>query len=168
MSDKPVRRALQQIHAPDELDAQRRAWAVVRGDFEDREPISWRRRNRGPLLAAAAAVVVLLAAALSSPGRALVGSVRDAVTSEPHAKPRPALTALPAPGDLLVNSRRGLWIVHFDGSKRLLSTWWEGAWSPEAKYVAVTRGHELAAIDPSGAIRCSIARNHLVRAARWS
>ena len=79
--DTDIRRALQQIQAPDELDAQRRAWPLARAAFENREPLSWQRRNRG-LLVAAIAAAVLLAAAISPPGRALVGSVRDAVTDE--------------------------------------------------------------------------------------
>ena len=167
-SDQELRRALQRIQAPDELEAQRRAWPIVRTAFDAREPVAWPRRQARPLVAAAVGVAIL-AAALTSPGRALVGSVRDAFKSE-GPKPRPALTSLPAPGLLLVNSPRGPWFVRFDGTKRLLGPWWEGSWSPHAKYVAVTRGHELAAIDPraKGAIRWSLARSHIVRSARWS
>jgi hypothetical protein len=53
---------------------------------------------------------------------------------------------------------------------RPLGPWWEASWSPQAKYVAVTRGHTLAAIDPQakGAIRWSLARSGIVRGARWS
>ena len=164
--DGDLRRALQQIQAPDELDAQRRAWSLARAAFQAREPLSWERRHRGALLAAAAAVV-LLAAAISPPGRALVGSVRDAVTDEsPPAQP--TLTSLPAPGPLLVNSKSGPWIVQADGSKRRLGDWWEGAWSPNAEFAVATRQRELAALDPDGSIRWSIGRRGIVRGARWS
>ncbi len=168
MSDEGVRRALQRIQAPEELDAQRRAWPIVRAALQAHEPLTWPRRRLRPLLAAAVAVIIL-AAAISPPGRALVGSVRDAVTDE-KVKAQPALTSLPAPGPLLVNAKTGPWVVQFDGSKRLLGPWWEGSWSPQARFVAVTRGHELAAIDPSdkGAIRWSLARSGAVRGARWS
>ena len=167
-SETELRRALQRIQAPDELEGLRRAWPVVSAAFESREPVAWPRRNQLPLLAAAVGVVIL-AAALTSPGRALVGSVKDAVTSE-TVRPKPALTSLPARGVLLVNSKNGPWRVQFDGSKRRLGPWWEGSWSPQAKYVVVTRGHELAAIDPNekGAIRWSLDRSGTVRAARWS
>ena len=167
-SESELRGALQRIQAPDELEAQRRAWPLVRAALDDRETVAWPRRNMRPLIVAAAGVAVL-AAALTSPGRALVGSVRDAVTS-PKAKTGPALTSLPAPGELLVNSKSGPWFVRFDGSKRQLGPWWEGSWSPRAKYVLVTRGHELAAIDPykKGAIRWSLARSRSVHGARWS
>ena len=148
--DTDIRRALQQIQAPDELDAQRRAWPLARAAFENREPLSWQRRNRG-LLVAAVAAAVLLAAAISPPGRALVGSVRDAVTDE-KVRRRPALTSLPAPGTLLVNSKSGPWLVRFDGSKRLLGDWWEGSWSPNAEFVAVSRQREVAALAPTA--RC--------------
>ena len=164
-----LRQALQRIQAPDELDGLRRAWPLVRGAFEAREEVDWRRQNFRPLLAAAVGVVIL-AAAISSPGRALVGSVRDTISGSKHVKAGPALTSLPAPGDLLVNSKVGPWIVHFDGSKRLLAPWWAGSWSPQAKYVVVTRGHEVAAVDPNnkGAIHWSIERSGTVHAARWS
>jgi len=164
--DGGLRRALQQIQAPDELDAQRRAWSVARAAFQAREPLSWEKRHRGSLLAAAAAVV-LLAAAISPPGRALVGSVRDAVTDE-SPPPLPALTSLPARGPLLVNSKAGPWIVGSDGSKRRLRGWWEGAWSPDAEFAVATRQRELAALDLDGGIRWSIARTGIVRGARWS
>ena len=100
--DGDLRSALQRIQAPNELDAQRRAWSLARSAFEAREPLSWERRHRGALLAAAAAVV-LLAAAISPPGRALVGSVRDAVTDEQVATPAGADLAArfgPAPRQL--------------------------------------------------------------------
>jgi dipeptidyl aminopeptidase/acylaminoacyl peptidase len=167
-SGSDLRRELQRIQAPDELDAQRRAWPLVRAALEAREPVSWPRRNLRPIFVVAAGVAIL-AAALSPPGRALVGSVHDAISSEKK-KGSPALTSLPAPGVLLVNSAQGPWLVRFDGSKRLLGPWWEGSWSPQAKYVAVTRAHELAAIDPydKGRVRWSLARPRTVHAARWS
>jgi len=164
--DMEVRGALQRIQAPDELDAQRRAWPLVRTAFDAREPVTWPRRNLRPVFAAVLAVFVS-AAAFSPPGRALVGSVQDAFTDD-KVKPRPALTSLPAPGPLLVNSQRGPWIVQFDGSKRLLGQWAEGSWSPRAQHVVVTRNHTVAALLPNGTVRWSIARSGAVRAGRWS
>ncbi|HKB20924.1 MAG TPA: hypothetical protein VKC65_07905 [Gaiellaceae bacterium] len=168
MSDD-VKRSLQKIQAPDEIEAQRRAWALVRASFDAREPVSWQKRNRRPLLAVALAVLVLVAAFLSPPGRALVGSVRDVVTPDKHTpKPKPALTALPAGGSLLVNSGKGPWIVHPDGSKRLLGPYWEGAWSPNAEHVAVTRAHRLAALTPDGTIKWTLDRSNVLHGSRWS
>ena len=163
-----LRRALQRIQGPDELEAERRAWAMVRSSYVEREPLSWQRRNRRPLVLVAAVLVVLLLALLSSPGRALVGDVHDAVTSDEPTAPKPVLTALPARGQLLVNSSTGPWIVQVDGSMRKLGPWWEGSWSPNAEHVAVTRAHRLAALTPDGTMRWSLARNRILRGARWS
>jgi len=163
-----LRRALQRIQGPDELEAERRAWAMVRSSYVEREPLSWQQRNRRPLVLVAAVLVVLLLALLSSPGRALVGDVHDAVTNDEPTAPKPVLTALPARGQLLVNSSSGPWIVQADGSMRKLGPWWEGSWSPNAEHVAVTRAHRLAALTPDGTMRWSLARNRILRGARWS
>ena len=67
-----------------------------------------------------------------------------------------------------MNSKNGPWIVQLDGSKRRLAGWWQGAWSPNAEFAVVTRQRELAAVDPDGGVRWSIARTGSVRGARWS
>ena len=51
---------------------------------------------------------------------------------------------------------------------RKLGPWWEGSWSPNAEHVAVTRAHRLAALTPDGTMRWSLARNRILRGARWS
>src|SRR5919197_1332718 len=141
-----VRRRPRSVPLPDEDGARERAWDVVSTAFAEREPVSWPRRHARPLLAAAA-VLVVVAAALSPPGRAVVGSLRDAIGREKVVglqRAEPALFRLPAHGQLLVNSRVGPWIVQPDGSKRLLHGWTAAEWSPSAKYVIATRRHELA------------------------
>ena len=168
MSD--LRRQLRSVHVPDEDGAAERTWSVVQGAFAEREPVTWPRRHARPLLGAAVALAVL-AGALSPPGRAVIGSLRDAIGREkvvgvPRAEP--ALFRLPAGGQLLAQSRAGVWIVQPDGSKRLLQGWREAAWSPSAKFVLLTRGHELAALRPPDEIRWSLARRGLVRGASWS
>ena len=127
---------------------------------------SWERRNRGLLLVAAAAAAILVPRSRLPDGRS---SDRCATRStDEKVATQPALTSLPAPGPLLVNSRRGPWIVSFDGSKRRLGAWSEASWSPNAEFVAVTRRREVAAVDPQGEIWWSIARRGRVRGARWS
>ena len=166
MSDE-VRREVQRIGPPDELDAQRRAWPLVRGAFEAREPVTWPRRNLRPLVAAAAAVVLILAA-VSPPGRAVAREVRDAFRDESVVRARPALTSLPAGGPLLVTSPRGAWIVRQDGSKRFLGRYQQASWSPRARFVGVSRGRELRAVDPKGNIRWTLERGRRISGARWS
>ena len=105
-----------------------------------------RRGRRG------AAVV---AAALSPPGRAVVDSLREAVGVE---QAEPALFSLPARGRLLVSGRAGLWVVQPDGSKRRLGRYRDAAFSPHGLFVAATRANQLAALDPKGDVRWTLAR----------
>jgi len=74
-------RRLRSLRVPDEDGATERAWGVVRAAFQEREPVSWPRRHTRPLLAAAAGLAVV-AAAVTPPGRAVVGSLRDAIGRE--------------------------------------------------------------------------------------
>jgi dipeptidyl aminopeptidase/acylaminoacyl peptidase len=165
---RELKRELQQIAPPDELEAQRRAWPLVRGSWEQREQVAWHTRKLRPLLLSAAALIVLLVAVLSPPGRALVGEVEDAVSDEPAPKPKPVLASLPTRGPLLVNSPRGPWIVRPDGSRRLLGRYWAGSWSPRALHVVGSRARELSAVTPKGVVRWTIGRPRTVTGARWS
>jgi hypothetical protein len=144
--------------APGEHGAGERTWAVVRAAFEERLPAP-RKRDWRPFVVAAAAAVVL-AAALSPPGHAVLGSIRDAVRGEKNAKP--ALFSLPVRHSrLLVNSAQGAWVVQSDGSKRLLEGYREAAWSPHGLYLAAIQGHELRALEPGGDLHWSIGRSGL-------
>lgn len=107
-------------------------------------------------------------AALVSPAGATVRHwVSDAVEDgrEPS---RPALTSLPAPGVLLVDSIRGPWVVREDGSKRLLGAYRQSTWSPRGLFVAATGSHQLVALDPGGEVRWTLARSGSVRDPAWS
>jgi hypothetical protein len=150
--------------APDERDAGERSWAVVRAAFQERLPAPQRRDWRPFALAAAVAAVV--AAALSPPGHAVFGSLRDAVRGERNAKP--ALFSLPMRNSrLLVNSAEGAWVIQSDGSKRLLAGYREASWSPHGLYLAAVHGDELRALEPNGDVHWSIGRAGLA-APVWS
>jgi len=149
--------------APGEREAGERSWKTVREAFDERIPAS--RRHDWRLFAIAAVAAAILAAALSPPGQAVFGSLRDAVRGEENAKP--ALFSLPAPGRLLVNSAQGAWVVQRDGSKRLLGGYREASWSPHGLYLVAIHGHELRAIEPDGDRRWSIGRPDLALP-RWS
>lgn len=169
MKDGDVGRLLASVPVPGELEARRRSWHVVRTAFERRERVEPDRRSlRAPALAFAAAAAIF-AAAFSSPGRAMLDSVRDAIAEEKVAGYRPAkpaLFSLPADGRLLVNSGTGSWIVQPDGSRRRLGAYREATWSPEGRFVAVATRNELAALEPDGDVRWTIARPNL-RHPRW-
>jgi hypothetical protein len=162
VNERELRRALQRFDLPSGEDAAERSWSVVRAAFEEREPVPQRRRRLRPLLVLAA-LAALVAAALSSPGQALVDSVRDAIGLE---RAQPALFSLPAEGRLLVSSADGVWIVQADGTKRLLEGWAEAAWSPFGRFIVAARANELAALEDDGDVRWAAARPN-VRLPRW-
>ena len=142
------------FEAPGEHEAGERSWDVVRAAYESRVPVTWPRRHARPL-AAAAVVAAAVAAALSPPGRSVVRSLRKAVGVE-HAQT--ALFSLPAPGRLLVSGPGGTWIVDADGSRRRLGSYRDATFSPHGLFVAATGKNELAALDPRGNVRWTLAR----------
>jgi hypothetical protein len=162
--EQELRRALSEQVPPDAAGAEERAWRVVRAAFAERAPQRPLRSRRAAALALAGALVVV---AISPAGAQVRDWVDDAVTtgSEPS---QPALTALPAPGRLLVDSPQGPWIVQRDGSKRLLGDYREATWSPHGLFVAASSGHQLVALDPRGEVRWSLAREGRIAMPRWS
>lgn len=159
---------LLQVPVPDESGAQERARQVVAGAFAERMPATHpphARRLRPALLALAGTTAAVVAIAVSPAGSAIVHSVRQAVGLK-HAAP--ALASLPAPGAVLVTSPAGPWVVQPDGSKRLLGRYQEASWSPHGLFVAVTRPHELLAVDPKGNVHWSLDRAGAVTVPRWS
>jgi hypothetical protein len=153
VTDRRLRELLVTAPLPDDLQARRRSWAIVRAAFEEREPVR-RRPNLRPALALAAAAA-LVAAALSSPGGAVIERVREAIGVE---RAQPALFSLPTGGRVLVSSTRGIWIVQPDGSKRLLGRYRAASWSPRGLFVVAARANELTALDPKGSLRWSLPR----------
>jgi hypothetical protein len=163
-----LRDALDEVRVGDEAAAEDRAWRVVSaaGTVGVGRP---ERRRRHPWRAAQVALVAALIALVVSPAGA---SVRHWVTDRidepglPHAVP--VLSSLPGDGSLLVDSARGPWVVQPDGSKRLLGDYAEASWSPHGLYAVVTRGHELAAVEPDGTPRWTLTRPGHVELARWN
>jgi hypothetical protein len=94
---------------------------------------------------------------------AVVDRVRESVGIERAA---PALFSLPAAGRLLVASDAGVWVVDANGKKRLLEGYRAASWSPFGRYLVATRPNELAALEPDGDVRWTLARPG-VRDARW-
>jgi WD40 repeat protein len=162
---RDVQAALLAVQVPDELEAQRRTWAVVRGAYAEREPVP-RHGRRLRLVVAFAVVAALIAAALSPPGRSVGGWIRDRVAGQEEAEP--ALVRLPAAGRLLVVSEQGPWIVRPDGSKRLLGSYDDASFSPNGKFVLVTDGRRVLALEPDGDPRWSLSRPTPVADARWA
>src|SRR5688500_16584515 len=157
-SDRDLGRALRDISAPGESDAEARSWEVVRAAYAEREPL------RAPAVAGGLALVAI---ALSPAGAEVRDAIRDALGIGIE-DASPTLRSLPAGGELLVESAQGPWIVREDGSKRLLGDWEEASWSPHGVYVAVAEGRELAAVDTSGEVRWTFPAPGVVDDPLWA
>jgi len=164
VNEDRLRSLLREAPVPPEDRA--RALALVQQALAERERVAWPRRHALALALSAAAAAVV-AAALSPPGRAVLGSLRDAVGREGVKRAQPALVSLPAPGRLLVQSAKGPWVVHADGSRRLLGPYREASWSPHGLFVAAARPNQLLAVEPGGRVRWALGRPD-VRFPRWT
>ncbi|MGH2875273.1 MAG: hypothetical protein ACRDNJ_10165 [Solirubrobacteraceae bacterium] len=152
-----VKRELARLRAPDEPDAQARAWDVVRVAYRQIGP----RRRRVPrwglvLAPATAAVVGIVAALMLTPASATVGRLISQALGVPHAAR--ALFSLPSPGRLLVSGSAQTWIVSSDGTRRRLGPWRQASWSPHGIYIAVAAGDRLAAVSPRGVTQWALIR----------
>ncbi len=150
-----MRRELSSVQVPDADGASERAWELVRAAYAERERVPEPSRVRPVAIALVAASAAAALAVASPPGRAVVERVREAVGVE---RAEPALYALPTRGSLLVASDGGLWVVQPDGSRRRLGAYREGSWSPFGRFVVATRSHEIAAVEPGGKVRWTLAR----------
>jgi hypothetical protein len=157
-----VKDALERVAIPDADAARERARAVVLAAFAEREPLPRQRRARAIAVAVAVAAVAVALAVASPPGMAVIDRVREAVGIEHSA---PALFSLPAPGRLLVASDAGVWVVEADGSKRLLAGYRAASWSPFGRFLVALRRNELAALEPDGDVRWTLARPGISEAA---
>lgn len=149
-----VKRALREFRAPEETAAEDRAWALVRSAKLAGAP-AMRRRSKWRV-AITPALVILAGALVLSPAGATVRRWISHELGVRHAAP--ALFSLPAPGRVLLSGPGGTWIVSTDGSTRRLGAWRQASWSPDGLFVAVAGGDELAAVDPHGTPRWTLAR----------
>jgi dipeptidyl aminopeptidase/acylaminoacyl peptidase len=167
VTERRLREELLDARIPDAAGAEERGWRLVRTAYVSSPPPLRPRRRFGRRGLQVAIAVGLVAALVSPAGAAVRHWVRDAVQTERPAS-LPALTSLPAPGSLLVDSPRGPWVVREDGARRLLGPYGESAWSPHGLYVAATTRHQLAAVDPLGEVRWTLGREGPVRKPAWS
>lgn len=157
---------LRDIGVPGEDEARQRSWEVVRAAYTERSPVGRPHPTRRLALAVTAGLAVL--AIGLSPAGAKVGDLVSDVVGLGEDDARPALRSLPGSGELLVESGQGPWIVHEDGSKRLLGDYGEASWSPRGLFVAVADGRALLAVEPDGTVRWSVTAPGPVHDPRWS
>jgi len=166
MNEGRLRTLLLEEPIPGAAEAESRGLDLVERAFAERQAV--RRPVRLRRLAVALAVAALLAALILSPAGAAVRDwVDDVFTAGVH-NAEPALTDVPGGGSLLVQSRRGPWVVHPDGSRRLLGAYKEAAWSPHGLFVAASSGRTLSAVEPDGTPRWSISAGGRIGELRWS
>jgi hypothetical protein len=168
IDERRLREELREAPVPSGAGSERRAWETVASAYTElRRELPARRRHRlGTGLATAAAALVLAGLTLTPAGAAVREWIGDAIAPG-RDDAKPALTRLPAAGELLVTSGAGAWVVHEDGSRRLLGDYDEATWSPHGRYVGVAAGRELSAVDPRGELRWSISRRR-ISDPRWS
>ena len=183
---RPPADRLAGLPAPGEGEARGRAWRLVAAAHAarpeaDRSAARLRGAHRRRSVAVAAATCALVvAAAFTPPGEAVaewVGRTVRAVVAPPP--PRPAgLGVLPGGGRVLVlagSAARGApgstgapHIAGDRGRRQLLGAAGEATWSGHGRFVAVTRGSELIAVDLAGRRRWSLAAPAAVHGPRWS
>jgi len=165
--EQALREALDGVRVGDEGAAEDRAWRVLAAAGAAGVDRPARRRRHRWRAAQVALVAALIALVVSPAGASVRHWVADRIEpGAPHAVP--VLSSLPGDGSLLVDSARGPWVVHPDGSKRLLGGYTEASWSPHGLYAVVTSGHELAAVEPDGTPRWTLTRPGQVALARWN
>ncbi len=165
--EEELRTQLREERVPDSDQARERARILIRSAYGDRETIDshsagWRRR-----FVQVAVAIGLIAIVVSPAGAAVRDWVRETVNLGQE-DARPALTSLPAPGRLLVESRDGAWVVNEDGSKRLLGRFDDATWSPRGLFIAATTRHQLVALDPEGEVRWTLTRDGPVGNPSWN
>ena len=169
MNEARLRQLLREAPVPGAADAERRGLALASAAFRERAAAEAAPRRSSPRRLALAIVVAALAAALllSLASASVRHWVGDAFTSTAP-KPHPGLTATPGGGRLLVRSAAGPWVVHPDGSRRLLGDYQEATWSPNGLFVAATSGRTLTALEPGGTPHWSLTAPGPVNNPRWS
>jgi hypothetical protein len=156
MNERRLRARLRDATVPGEREAVDRTWEIVRRAYAERRPAPAASRWRlAPALAAAALLALLL---LLSPAGAKIRDWIDDALRPGHKPAAPALTSLPAPGRILVESKQGPWVVNADGSARLLGSYAQASWSPNGLYVVATHGGQLVALEPDGDVRWTLTR----------
>ena len=165
MNEDRLRTLLREEPIPGAAEAERRGLVLVERAYAERRPAA---RPILPRLAVALAAAALLAALLLSPAGAAVRNWIGDVFTAGVRNAQPALTEVPGGGRLLVQSSRGPWVVHPDGSRRLLGRYDEASWSPHGLFVAAASGRTLSAIEPDGTPHWSVSATGPVSDPRWS
>jgi hypothetical protein len=80
----------------------------------------------------------------------------------------PAFVGLPPGGSVLAISRTGAYAIDPDGGSQRLGSFSDAGWSPHGLHVVGVDGRRLTAVDPTGIVKWTLARQGRVHHPSWS
>jgi hypothetical protein len=140
---------------------------VVEAALAERGPAARSRRVVLRLALVAALLCVGLVAALTPAGAEVGHWIEDrfADRGDPAG---PAFAGLPAGGSVLTISRSGAYAIDAGGGTQWLGAFSEAGWSPHGKHVVGVEGRRLEAVDPTGLVKWTLARERPLHHPAWS
>jgi hypothetical protein len=162
-----LRSRLREQPLPGEGEAAARSWPVVEAALAERGPAARPRRVVLRLALVAALLCVGLVAALTPAGAEVGDWIKDrfADRGDPAG---PAFAGLPAGGSVLTISRTGAYAIDADGGAQRLGSFTDAAWSPRGVHVVGVNGRRLTAVDATGIVKWTLARERRVQHPSWS
>jgi hypothetical protein len=166
-TEERLRRRLREQPLPGEGEAAARSWPVVEAALAERGPAARPRRVVLRLAFVAALLCVGLVAALTPAGAEVGHWIEDrfADRGDPAG---PAFAGLPAGGQVLTLSRTGAYAIDADGGSQWLGSFSEAGWSPHGEHVVGVNGRRLTAVDATGIVKWTLARQRRVHHPSWS
>jgi hypothetical protein len=166
-TEERLRSRLREQPLPGEGEAAARSWPVVEAALAERGPAASPRRVVLRLAIVAALLCVGLVAALTPAGAEVGHWIEDrfADRGDPAG---PAFAGLPAGGSVLTISRTGAYAIDADGGAQWLGSFTDAGWSPRGVHVVGVNGRRLTAVDATGIVKWTLARERRVHDPSWS
>ena len=166
-TEERLRSRLREQPLPAEGEAAARSWPVVEAALAERGPALRPRRVVLRLALVAALLCVGLVAALT-PAGAEVGHWIEDRFADRGEQAGPAFAGLPAGGSVLTISRSGAYAIDADGGAQWLGAFAQAGWSPHGVHVVGVNGRRLTAVDATGIVKWTLARQHRLSHPSWS
>jgi hypothetical protein len=166
-TEERLRSRLREQPLPGEGEAAARSWPVVEAAFAERGPTARPRRVLLRLALVTALLGVGLVAALTPAGAEVGHWIEDrfANSGDPAG---PAFAGLPAGGSVLTISSTGAYAIDDDGGAQRLGSFTDAGWSPRGVHVVGVNGRRLTAVDATGTVKWTLARQRRVHHPSWS
>jgi hypothetical protein len=163
-TEERLRSRLREQPLPGEGEAAARSWPVVEAALAERGPAARPRRVALRLALVAALLGVGLVAALTPAGAEVGHWIEDRFADRGD----PAFAGLPAGGQVLTLSRTGAYAIDADGGSQRLGSFTDAGWSPRGLHVVGVNGRRLTAVDATGIVKWTLARQRRVHHPSWS